>query len=240
LLLEVRGISVFYGNVQILDKVSFHVEKNEIVAMIGPNGAGKTTALRAVSGLIWMQGGRIEGGEILFEGKSIKNRLPHELTRLGIVVIPQGRNIFPSMSVLENLEVSGYLLKKNELKKRIELVLDFFPMLKKKLFQIAGTLSGGEQQMLALGKALILKPKLLLLDEPSVGLSPNYVKQVFEKIKEICSSYGISVLMVEQNVRAALKYANRVYVFSIGKIEKVSTPEELSDKCIKEIFFGQR
>ena len=240
MLLEVRNLTVYYGAVQALNNISLKVNKGEIVAMIGPNGAGKSTALKAICGLLKETGGEIKNGEVIFEGKSIKGIPPYELVKMGISLVPEGRRIFPTMTVLENLEMGGYLNQNvKEKKEALERVFEIFPVLKERRNQKAGTLSSGEQQMLAIGRSLMLQPKLLLLDEPSLGLSPNYVEDVFEKIKEI-NRAGVSVLLVEQNARMALEYAHRAYVFKIGKIFLEGEGKQLlENEVIKRSFLGE-
>jgi len=185
LILEVKDLTVWYGSIRALNKVSFEVDKGESVALIGPNGAGKSTALRAITGILSLYGGRIENGEIFLKGKSIKGIPPYKLVKKGISLVPQERRIFPTLTVKENLEMGGYIIKPSLLKKKIEEVFELFPILRERQKQKAGTLSGGEQQILAIGRALVMDPELLLLDEPLLGLSPNYIKEVMEKLKEI-------------------------------------------------------
>ena len=218
MLLEARNLTVCYGMVRALEAVSFKVDEGEIVAMIGPNGAGKSTALKAVSGVLEATDGHIERGEILFERKSIEGLRTDQLVRKGLSLVPEGRRVFPTMTVLENLEMGAYTRKdKAAIREDIENILELFPQLKGRRKQRAGTLSSGEQQMLAIGRALMLKPKLLLADEPSLGLSPNFVDTIFEKLVEI-NRNGTSILLVEQNASMALEIAHRGYVFSIGEI----------------------
>ena len=240
MLLEVRNLTVYYGSVQALNNIFLKVNKGEIVAMIGPNGAGKSTALKAICGLLKETGGEIKKGDVIFEGKSIKGLPPYELVKMGISLVPEGRRIFPTMTVLENLEMGAYLnqdIKKNQ--EALEKVFEIFSVLKERRNQKAGTLSGGEQQMLAIGRSLMLQPELLLLDEPSLGLSPNYVEDVFEKIKEI-NRAGVSILLVEQNARMALEYAHRVYVFKIGEIFLEGEGKKLlKNEIIKRSFLGE-
>ena len=185
MILEVKDLTVWYGSIRALNKVSFEVDKGESVALIGPNGAGKSTALRAITGILSLYGGRIENGEIFLKGKSIKGIPPYKLVKKGISLVPQERRIFPTLTVKENLEMGGYIIKPSLLKKKIEEVFELFPILRERQKQKAGTLSGGEQQILAIGRALVMDPELLLLDEPLLGLSPNYIKEVMEKLKEI-------------------------------------------------------
>lgn len=235
-LLEVNNLTVYYGTVRALEKASFYVNQGEIVAMLGPNGAGKSTALKAVCGLV-----PPKDGVIRFQGKDIKGSSPDELVKRGLSLVPEGRRIFSTMTVQENLEMGAFTLsRKNnpEVRDRLEKVFHLFPILRERRKQKAGTLSSGEQQMLAIGRALILEPSLLLLDEPSLGLSPNYVETVFEKLVEINRS-GTSVLVVEQNARMAFEICHRAYVFEIGCIAFEGKKEALIKNAeIKKIFFG--
>jgi branched-chain amino acid transport system ATP-binding protein len=203
--------------------------------MIGPNGAGKSTALKAICGLM-----KPKSGEVLFQGENINSKQPYQLVEKGLCLVPEGRRVFASMSVLDNLEMGSYTRSnKKTLQEYIDKVFSIFPLLKERQRQRAGTLSSGEQQMLAIGRALMLKPKLLLLDEPSLGLSPNYVNTVFEKIKEI-NKDGTTILLVEQNARMALEYADRGYVFEIGKIAFEDKAKKLleNDKVRKSFLGG--
>lgn len=239
MLLEVKDLTVYYGAVKALEDVSFEVEEGEIVAMIGPNGAGKSTALKAVSGVLGATGGHVEAGEILFEEKSIKGYRTDELVRKGLSLVPEGRRVFPTMTVWENLEMGAFTRSdKVSTREDIDRVLALFPQLKARAKQKAGTLSSGEQQMLAMGRALMLKPKLLLADEPSLGLSPNYVDLIFDKLTEI-NKNGTSILLVEQNAAVALEAAHRGYVFSIGKIVLENTCSTLvRNEEVKRAFLG--
>ena len=234
MLLEVKNISVYYDTVRALDNVSLHVNENEIVTMIGPNGAGKSTALKTICGLLTPR-----SGEVLFLGEKINGKQPYELVKKKLCLVPEGRRVFTTMTVLENLEMGAYTRKdRNNLQADIDKVFELFPALQKRQKQKAGTLSSGEQQMLAIGRALMLKPKLLLLDEPSLGLSPNYVDIVFEKIKEI-NREGTTILLVEQNARMALEYADRGYVFEIGKIAFEDKAESLLENNeVRRAFLG--
>lgn len=236
-LLEVKDLTVYYGTVQALDSVSFHVEAGEIVAVIGPNGAGKSTALNAICGEVQLTGK--SSGQISFEGENIKNMQPYELVRKGLSLVPEGRRVFSTMTVLENLQMGAYTLDNTEkAEKALDKVFDLFPNLRERQLQRAGTLSSGEQQMLAIGRALMLEPKLLLIDEPSIGLSPNYVQLVFEKLKEI-NANGTAILLVEQNARMALQYSNRAYVFEMGKISvKGPSKNLLENEKIRDSFLG--
>lgn len=242
-MLEVKNITVYYGTVPALSNISINVNEGEVVAMIGPNGAGKSTALKSICGLLNPQ-----SGEILFQGEKINGKQPYQLVKKGLSLVPEGRRIFSSMTVLENLETGAYTLvnefmslgvKGSPIAERIEKVFELFPVLKERQKQRAGTLSSGEQQMLAIGRALMLRPKLLLLDEPSLGLSPNYVETVFEKIKEI-NKEGTTILLVEQNARMALEYADRGYVFEIGKIAMEDNAQNLLENDeVKKAFLGE-
>ena len=236
-LLEVKDLTVYYGTVLALDSISFHVEEGEIVAVIGPNGAGKSTALNAISGVVPLTGK--SSGQVTFEGQKIKNLQPYQLVKKGICLVPEGRRVFSTMSVLENLQMGAYTMgDKNKIEKGLERVFNLFPKLRERQYQRAGTLSSGEQQMLTIGRALMLEPKLLLVDEPSVGLSPNYVQLVFEKLKEI-NTNDTSILLVEQNARMALQNSDRGYVFEIGKIAlEGSSKGLLENEKVRDSFLG--
>jgi branched-chain amino acid transport system ATP-binding protein len=239
LLLEAKNLTVRYGTIVALKEVSFKVNEGEIVAMIGPNGAGKSTALKAVSGILQTIGGRIDSGEILFEGRDIKGLRTDELVTKGISLVPEGRRVFPSMTVLENIQMGAFQRRDKALiNKDIDMVFSLFPKLKERVRQKAGTLSTGEQQMLAIGRSLMLKPKLLLADEPSLGLSPNFAELIFDKLVEI-NKNGTSVLLVEQNAVEALRIAHRAYVFSIGEIVMQDTCQNLlHNPEVKKAFLG--
>ncbi|MCK4329652.1 ABC transporter ATP-binding protein [candidate division WOR-3 bacterium] len=242
ILLQAKNLDVYYGTVQALANVSFNVKEGEIVAMIGPNGAGKSTSLKAVCGLLKETGGWIESGEVEFEGESIKELQPFQLVKKGICLVPEGRRVFSTMTVSENLEMGAYTQLSGisyRLSENLDKVFQLFPILKERRRQRAGTLSSGEQQMLAMGRALMLTPKLLLLDEPSLGLSPNYVDDVFDRIEEI-NRDGTSVLLVEQNARMALEIADRGYVFKIGEIAFENNARNLLlDENIRKTFLGE-
>jgi branched-chain amino acid transport system ATP-binding protein len=239
-LLEARNLSVDYGQAKALEDASFSVGEGEIVAMLGPNGAGKSTALKAVSGVLAAAGGKITAGEVLYAGQSILGFRPDQLVAKGVSLVPEGRRVFTSMSVRENLEMGAFLLhdsKKTEA--RIDCALAMFAPLRQRLAQKAGTLSGGEQQMLSLGRALMLEPALLLVDEPSLGLSPNFVETVLEKLQEI-NRAGTSILLVEQNARMALDICNRAYVFETGKIVLAGTRDDLlKDSRVQDVYLGR-
>ncbi len=240
MLLEVSGLTVYYGAVKAIEGVSFHVDTNEIVAMIGPNGAGKSTSLKAISGLLDGIGGQIKDGNILFEGRSIAGLRTDQLVQKGIALMPEGRRVFPTMTVLENLEMGAYTrTDRRSVENDIQTILDLFPRLKERVRQKAGTLSSGEQKMVAIGRALMLRPKLLLADEPSLGLSPNFVDLIFEKLSEINKS-GVSILLVEQNASMALDVAHRGYVFEIGHIGLEGNTEYLRrNPRVKTTFLGR-
>jgi branched-chain amino acid transport system ATP-binding protein len=222
-MLEVKNLNVHYGVIQALKDISLTVNQGEIVTLIGANGAGKTTTLRTISGLI-----KATSGEILLEGKNITTLPAPDRVQQGISQVPEGRRIFPPMSVLENLEMGAFLRKdKADIKKDIEMVYDLFPILGKRRKQSAGTLSGGEQQMLAMGRALMSRPRILLLDEPSMGLAPLLVREIFEIIKNI-NQNGTTILLVEQNASMALSIAHRAYVLENGSIVISGTGEELA------------
>lgn len=240
MLLDVVNLSACYGSVQVLDKVSLSVENGEIVTLIGPNGAGKSTVLRAICGLMNAYKGRISSGEINFLNSSIKDVPTYELAKKGLSLVPQGRKIFPSMTVKENLEIGAYLINDRKLiNANLEQIYFLLPLLKEKKNRKAGLLSGGEQQMLAVGRGLMLNPKILLLDEPSMGLSPNYIEMIFNKIEEI-NKKGTSILLVEQNAQIALEHAHRAYVFQIGEIAMQGKAGDLlQNDQVKKIYLGQ-
>lgn len=232
--LEAKNISVYYGQVRALEDVSFSVNSGEIVAMIGPNGAGKSTALKAVFGMVDLKA----GGDIFFNGESIRGLRPDEHVIKGIALIPEGRRLFPSMTVIENLEMGAFSGNRGNIKTEIEHILEIFPLLKDKRRQKAGVLSTGEQQVLAMGRALMQKPKLLLADEPSLGLSPMYVDLIFEKLIEINKS-ETSILLVEQNARMALEISHRGYVFKNGNIFLEDTGRKLlENEEVEKVFLG--
>lgn len=232
-MLEIKNLNTGYDKKHVLFDLSMKVEDGEIVSIIGPNGAGKSTVLKAVCGLIpsW-------NGEIIFDGKKLNSNWPSKNISLGITFAPQGNRVFDELSVKENLEIGGYLLSKENLSERIENVILFFPLLKDRIKQIAGSLSGGEKQMLALARALIPEPKLLLLDEPSLGLAPNLLNDVFQKIVEINRSMNLSILIVEQKVKEVLAVSHKVYSVKLGKVAYEGKPETLinTKEKLKELF----
>lgn len=233
-MLEIKNLNVHYGVIHALKDVSLTVNTGEIVTLIGANGAGKTTTLRTISGLI-----RATSGEILLEEKNITSLSAPQRVELGISQVPEGRRIFPAMSVLENLELGAFLRNdKVEIKKDMEMVFERFPILKNRIKQTAGTLSGGEQQMLAMGRALMSRPRILLLDEPSMGLAPLLVREIFEIIKDI-NQTGTTILLVEQNASMALSIAHRAYVIETGSIVLSGTGEELAKSSeIQKAYLG--
>ena len=213
-MLEVRNLSVSYGVITALQGVSLTVRRGDIVTLIGANGAGKSTTLRTISGLL-----KARGGEILYEGRPITNLPAHRLVRLGLAHVPEGRMVFANLSVLENLRMGAYLVKdRTAIARELDYVFSIFPRLKEREKQVAGTLSGGEQQMLAIGRALMGKPKFLMLDEPSLGIAPLLVQKIFEKIVEINRQQGITILLVEQNANLALEISRYGYVLETGRI----------------------
>lgn len=232
-MLEIKNLNTGYDKKQVLFDLSLKVEDGEIVSIIGPNGAGKSTILKAICGLI-----PVWNGEILFDKKKLNHNKPSKNIALGITFAPQGNRVFDELSVKENLEIGGYLLHKNKLKQRTEIVLDIFPLLKERIKQTAGSLSGGEKQMLALGRALIPEPKLLSLDEPSLGLAPNLLNDVFQKIVEINKTMSLPMLIVEQKVSEVLAISNRVYSIKLGKNAFEGRPDELlnNKEKLKNLF----
>jgi branched-chain amino acid transport system ATP-binding protein len=233
-LLEVSGIDVFYGRVQAVRSASLEVDKGEVVALIGSNGAGKTTSLRTISGLLHPLRGTIK-----FNGQDITRTEPQKIVNLGICQSPEGRRLFARMSVLDNLRMGAYTRSNGaEIKKDMDRVFELFPRLKERAHQIAGTLSGGEQQMCAMGRALMAKPKLLMLDEPSLGLSPILVETIFTIVREI-NAQGTPVLLVEQNAHKALEVAHRGYVLETGSIVKTGTGKELlASEDVQKAYLG--
>ena len=234
-MLKINDINVFYGAIHAIKGASLEVNEGEIVTLIGANGAGKSTILRTISGLLKPKGGSIE-----FEGRDIAGLPAHEIVKCGISQVPEGRRIFAEMTVLENLELGAFTRKdKDGIKEDMEMVFNRFPRLKERISQLAGTLSGGEQQMLAMGRALMSKPKIILMDEPSMGLSPLYVSEVFDIIREISES-GTTVLLVEQNAKKALTIADRAYVLETGNIVLEGPASKLiNDESVKKAYLGE-
>ena len=234
-MLEVNDIKVYYGMIQAIKGVSFHVDEGEVIALIGANGAGKTTILHTVSGLLTPK-----EGTITFEGQDLVKIPGHKIVSMGMAHVPEGRRVFADMSVYENLLMGAYTRKdKNEIAQSLEMVYKRFPRLKERTGQRAGTLSGGEQQMLAMGRALMSQPKIILMDEPSMGLSPILVEEIFHIIREI-SAGGTTVLLVEQNAKKALEIADRAYVLETGKILLSGDAKELmNDDAVKKAYLGE-
>ena len=231
-LLELRGVEARYGPVRALDGVSLAVDEGQIVAVLGANGAGKTTTLRAVSGTVR------RGGEILFDGRPLGRRGPEAMARLGVAHVPEGRGTFGELTVEENLRLGAYT-RRGKLDGDIERVSGWFPWIGERLDQPAGTLSGGEQQMLALARALMSRPKLLLLDEPSLGLAPLVTREIFRIVAELNEQEGLTVLVVEQNAAIALEVAAYAYVLEVGKVAVSGTSEELArDESVRKSYLG--
>ena len=232
-ILNVENINVYYGAIHAVKDISFHVDEGEIVTLIGANGAGKTTTLQTISGLL-----HTRSGSITFDGQNLAGIPAHKLVSKGLAQVPEGRRVFLQMSVEENLQMGAYVRPNSEVDDSIAMVYEQFPRLKERRKQVAGTLSGGEQQMLAMGRALMSYPKLLMLDEPSMGLAPILVEQIFDIIKELHKA-GTTILLVEQNAEMALKVADRAYVMESGKIVLSGTGAELAaSDAIKKAYLG--
>ncbi len=234
--LEVKDLRVQYGKIEAIKGISFVVEQGEIVTLIGANGAGKTTTLKTISGLR-----SVASGSITYDGQDISKMAAHERVDLGISQAPEGRGIFPGMTVLENLEIGKYSRKnrKNEMSEDLENVYRLFPRLKERTSQTGGTLSGGEQQMLAIGRALMARPKVLLLDEPSMGLAPMMIQNIFNIITQINKDLGTTILLVEQNAQQALQRAHRAYVLETGKVVKEAKASDLlNDPAVRAAYLG--
>ena len=234
-MLEIREMKTYYGNIQALKGVDLEISEGEIITLIGANGAGKTTTLMSISGVVPPR-----SGEIIFEGKPISGLAPNEIVALGICQVPEGRRIFPYLTVSENLDMGAFLRTDSQaVKTDIEYIFDLFPILAQRRNQAGGTLSGGEQQMLAVARALMAKPRLLLLDEPSLGLAPLVVKQIFEIIKKINQENRTTIFLVEQNANQALKVAHRGYVMENGKITLADTSQNLmANEEVKKAYLG--
>ena len=234
-MLEVKDLEVYYGVIQAIKGISFEVNKGEVIALIGANGAGKTTTLHTVTGLI-----SPKKGHVIFEGKDITKVPAHKIVSMGLAHVPEGRRVFAELSVYENLRMGAYTRKdKNEIEESLANVYKRFPRLEERKNQMAGTLSGGEQQMLAMGRALMSKPKIILMDEPSMGLSPILVNEIFDIIRAVSES-GTTVLLVEQNAKKALAIADRAYVLETGKIVLEGNAKDLlEDDSIKKAYLGE-
>ena len=234
MMLELQDLHVSYGGIRALKGVSIQVNEGEIVSLIGANGAGKSTTLRAISGLE-----RAQSGKILYNGEDITGKPSKYMVQNGLILVPEGRLIFPDMTVLENLKIGAYLRNDRDVEADIQRMYSLFPRLKERAWQMAGTLSGGEQQMLAVGRALMSKPKLLMMDEPSLGLAPLVVKDIFSIIRTIRDS-GVTVLLIEQNANAALKIADRGYVLETGRITLEGSGRELlRDPAVRSAYLGK-
>ena len=234
-MLKVTDLKVYYGVIQAIKGISFVVNEGEVIALIGANGAGKTTILHTVTGLVEAKAGTVE-----FEGRDITKMPGHKIVTLGMAHVPEGRRVFSDLTVLENLKLGAYTRKdKNEVEETLKMVYKRFPRLEERKNQMAGTLSGGEQQMLAMGRALMSHPKIILMDEPSMGLSPIFVNEIFDIIKEVSAS-GTTVLLVEQNAKKALSIADRAYVLETGKIVLEGKADELmNDASVKKAYLGE-
>ena len=234
-MLEVKDLQVYYGMIQAIKGISFEVNQGEVIALIGANGAGKTTILHTVTGLI-----APKAGSIVFEGQDITKIPAHKIVSMGMAHVPEGRRVFAQLSVYDNLKMGAYTRKdKNEIEESLEMVYKRFPRLEERKNQMAGTLSGGEQQMLAMGRALMSKPKIILMDEPSMGLSPIFVNEIFDIIQEVSAS-GTTVLLVEQNAKKALSIADRAYVLETGNIILQGDAKKLmNDESVKKAYLGE-
>jgi branched-chain amino acid transport system ATP-binding protein len=234
-MLKLRNIQAFYGNIQALKDINMDVEEGEIISLIGANGAGKSTTLMTICGVV-----PARQGEIHFEGQNITNMAPDKIVTLGINQVPEGRHIFPYLTVMENLDMGAFLRKDPDgVKKDMAYIFELFPRLAERRNQAGGTLSGGEQQMLAISRAIMTRPKLLLLDEPSLGLAPIIVKQIFDIIKKINKENNTTIFLVEQNANLALKIAHRGYVMETGSITMTDTGENLlSNEAVKKAYLG--
>ena len=234
-MLEIRDIQVYYGMIQAIKGISLDVNEGEVIALIGANGAGKTTTLHTITGLL-----KPKAGSIMFEGKDITKVPAHKIVSMGMAHVPEGRRVFSQLSVLQNLKLGAYTRNdKNEIEESLANVYKRFPRLEERKNQMAGTLSGGEQQMLAMGRALMSKPKIILMDEPSMGLSPIFVNEIFSIIKDV-SADGVTVLLVEQNAKKALSIADRAYVLETGTITLEGDAKELlNNDSIKKAYLGE-
>lgn len=232
-MLEVNNINVYYGSIHAVKDISFKVEKGEIISLIGANGAGKTTILQTVSGLL-----KSTTGSIVFNDQDLMHIPAHKIVSHGLAQVPEGRRVFLQMSVMENLELGAYTQPKNTIDQNLEIVFEHFPRLKERRTQVAGTLSGGEQQMLAMGRAMMSNPTLLMLDEPSMGLAPILVDEIFKIIEDL-NKAGVTILLVEQNAQMALSIANRGYVLETGKVVMTADAKDLlKDDSVRKAYLG--
>ena len=234
-MLEVTGLHVAYGGIQAVRSITFHVNEGEMVALIGANGAGKSSTLKAIARVI-----DAVGGDVHFRGEKISRLAPHAIIRQGIALVPEGRGVFPRLSVLENLQMGAYIRNATvDVEKDLKMVFDYFPRLKERESQLAGTLSGGEQQMLAIGRALMSRPKMLLLDEPSMGLAPIMVQKIFEVVRAVAAQ-GMTILLIEQNAKLALESSQRAYVMESGEITLHGDAAELLvDPKVRAAYLGE-
>ena len=233
-ILEIKNLSVSYGGIEAIKNISIDVEAGSIVTLIGSNGAGKSSTLRSIAGIV-----KAKSGEVLFEGENILGLSPDQIVKRGVTLVPEGRRVFPNLTVAENLHVGAYL-RKDDIKPDLEYVYELFPRLKERSWQFAGTLSGGEQQMLAVGRAMMARPKLIMMDEPSLGLAPLIVQGIFDIIRTI-NKAGITVLLIEQNAKMALKVADYDYVMQTGEITLSGTGAELlENEEVKEAYLGKQ
>ncbi len=235
-MLEIKNLKVKYGGIVALNGINMKIPEGKIVTLVGANGAGKSTTLRSITKLVTPA-----EGSITYEGKELTHMSTQDIVKLGITLVPEGRHVFADMTVEENLRIGAYLRKdKQNFKKEIEFIHEMFPILKKRSSQLSGTLSGGEQQMLAVGRALMSKPKVLMMDEPSLGLAPLVIKDIFEIIKKVNKEQGMTILLIEQNANAALKIADYGYVMETGTIGLEGTGEELlANERVKELYLGK-
>lgn len=233
-MLKIEDLSVNYGGINAVKNISFEVEEGQIVTLIGANGAGKSSTLRTISGLV-----KPRTGKIIFRGEDITGLSPDQIVSKGLTMVPEGRHVFPDMSVLENLKIGAYL-RNDDLESDINWIYELFPILKERSWQAAGTLSGGEQQMLAVGRALMARPKLIMMDEPSLGLAPIIVKGIFDIIKEI-NRKGVTVLLIEQNANMALQVSDIGYVMETGRITLTGTGKDLlTNEQVRKAYLGER
>lgn len=233
-ILEIKNLSVSYGGIEAIKNISLDVEAGSIVTLIGSNGAGKSSTLRSIAGIV-----KAKSGEVLFEGENILGLSPDQIVKRGVTLVPEGRRVFPNLTVAENLHVGAYL-RKDDIKPDLEYVYELFPRLKERSWQFAGTLSGGEQQMLAVGRAMMARPKLIMMDEPSLGLAPLIVQGIFDIIRTI-NKAGITVLLIEQNANMALKVADYAYVMQTGEITLSGTGADLlENEEVKEAYLGKQ
>ena len=234
-MLDLKNVKTYYGNIRALKDVSIHISEGEIITLIGANGAGKTTTLMSISGIVPPR-----SGDIIFMGKPIQNLAPNEIVALGICQVPEGRRIFPFLSVAENLDMGAFLRSDpSEIKRDMEYVYDLFPILAERRHQAGGTLSGGEQQMLAISRALMARPRLLLMDEPSLGLAPIFVKRIFDIIRKINAENKTTIFLVEQNANMALKVAHRGYVMETGRVTfSDSAANLLANDQVRKAYLG--